>query len=433
MRGDCQPLCFLYPFLLSGINATRTIIWLPCYVKPTIAVLLAKANNARSLFITRDATMTTTMLRMLAPLFLFGTLFSASAEDGVTESTILIGQTVGLTGTVAGPVKEMNEGANAYFSEVNKRGGVHGRKIEMRMLDDKFDPALTLANAETLIRKERVFALFQGRGTPHTQGILPLLQESNVPLLAPSTGAAAFHQPVSKLVFNIRAKYQDEVAKAVEHFTTVGITSIGILHVDDAFGADGLEGFNKAMAARKLAPVAVMKFARVNPDVAATAAEVIKANPAALIVVSSAKNTVEAIKAIRAQGGRMQIMTMSNNSSQAFVNDLGPAGFGVIVSQITPTPHLLSSKLGQEFAVAAKAHNVTVSYAAMEGFVNAKVLVEALRRAGPKLTREGFVRALESMQRVDFGGLMVTYGPDDHTGSEFVELTMIGKDGKFVR
>lgn len=377
--------------------------------------------------------MSTFPQRMLAALFLFSTMFSASAEDGVTDSAVLIGQTVGITGTVAAPVKEMNEGANAYFAEINKRGGVHGRKIEMRMLDDKFDPALTLANAETLIKKERVFALFQGRGTPHTQGILPLLQENNVPLVAPSTGAAVFHQPVHRLLFNIRAKYQDEVAKAVEHFTTVGITAISILHVDDAFGTDGLEGFMKAMNARKLTPVAVTKFARVKPDVEATAAEVIKAKPAALIIVSSAKNTVDVIKAIRAQGGQVQIMTMSNNSSSAFVKDLGPAGFGVIVSQITPTPHLLSTKLGQEFGVAAKAHNVTVSYAAMEGFMNAKVLVEGLRRAGPKLTRDGFVRAMESMQRVDFGGLMVTYGPDDHTGSEFVELTMIGKDGKFVR
>jgi len=371
--------------------------------------------------------------KLLAALLLTGTVFSATAEDGVSETTILLGQTVGITGTVAGPVKEMNEGAMAYFSHINKKGGVHGRKIEMRVLDDKFDPALTLANAETLIKKDRVFALFQGRGTPHTQGILPLLEAHNVPLLAPSTGAAVFHKPANRLLFNIRAKYQDEIAKAVEHFTTIGIRDISILHVDDAFGQDGLEGFTKAMEARKLKPVAVTSFARVKPDYAATAAEVIKARPAALIIVSSAKNTVEVIKAIRAQGGQMQIMTMSNNSSQAFVKELGPAGNGVIVSQITPAPHLLSTQLGQEFSAAAKESGATMSYAAMEGFVNAKVMVEALRRAGPKLTRAAFLRALESMQRVDFGGLMVTYGPDDHTGSEFVELTMIGKDGKFVR
>lgn len=371
--------------------------------------------------------------KLLSALLLSGAAISASAEDGVTDMTILIGQTVGVTGTVAGPVKEMNEGAMTYIDQTNKQGGVHGRQIVMKVLDDKFDPALTLANAETLIRKDRVFALFQGRGTPHTQAILPLLEQHNVPLLAPSTGAAIFHTPVNRLLFNIRAKYQDEVAKAIEHFTTIGIHRISLLHVDDAFGKDGLEGFQKAMDARKLKPVSITAYARVNPDYKAAAAEVIKADPTALVIVSSAKNTAEVIKAIRAQGSQMQIMTMSNNSSQAFVNDLGPASSGIIVTQITPAPHLLSTPLGQEFARALKDTKATVSYAAMEGFVNAKVLVEALRRAGPKLTRAGFLKALESMQRVDFGGLMVTFGPNDHTGSEFVELTMIGKNGRFVR
>lgn len=382
--------------------------------------------------------MTDPMRRASLRITLLAALFGAFslpvlAEDGVTDSTILIGQTVGLTGTVAGPVKEMNEGAEAYFRQINKQGGIHGRKIEMRVLDDKFDPALTRVNAETLIRKERVFALFQGRGTPHTQGILPLLEGNNIPLVAPSTGAAVFHQPVHRMLFNIRAKYQDEVVRAVEHFTTVGIRGIGILHVDDAFGQDGLEGFMKAMEARKLKPATVIKFARVNPDNKAAAAEVVKANPAALIVVSSAKNTIDVIKAIRAAGSQTQIMTLSNNSSQAFVKELGTAGTGVIVSQVTPAPHLISTPLGQEFNAAAKATGATISYAAMEGYVNAKVLVEGLKRAGPRLTREGFVRALETMQRVDFGGLMVTYGAGDHTGSEFVELTMIGKDGRFIR
>jgi branched-chain amino acid transport system substrate-binding protein len=381
----------------------------------------------------KDVTMSVSPRKFLSALLLTGAAFSALAEDGVTDTTILVGQTVGVTGTVAGPVKEMNEGAMAYIHQVNKQGGVHGRQIVIKVLDDKFDPALTLANAETLIKKEHVFALFQGRGTPHTQAILPLLEQHNVPLLAPSTGAAVFHKPVNRLLFNIRAKYQDEVAKAIEHFTTIGIQRISLLHVDDAFGQDGLEGFKKAMEARKLQPVSITAYARVNPDYKAAAAEVIKADPTALVIVSSAKNTAEVIKAIRAQGSQMQIMTMSNNSSQAFVDDLGAASSGVIVSQITPAPHLLSTPLGQEFARAVKESKTTISYAAMEGFVNAKVLVEALRRAGPKLTRAGFVKALESMQRVDFGGLMVTYGANDHTGSEFVELTMIGKNGRFVR
>jgi branched-chain amino acid transport system substrate-binding protein len=357
----------------------------------------------------------------------------ARAEDGVSDNTIVIGQTIGLTGIISGPVKEMNEGVNAYISSINQQGGVHGRKIEIKVIDDKFDPKTAAANAETLIKQDRVFALFQNRGTPHTEAIVPLLEANRIPLVAPSTGAAVFHAPVNRWIFNVRAKYQDEVIRGVEHFATIGIDQIGLLHVDDSFGRDGLEGFEKAMARRKLKPVVVTKFARVNPDYDATAAEIIKAKPNALIVVSSAKNTIEVIKAIRKQGSAIQIMTLSNNSSQSFVKELGPAGVGVVVSQITPAPHLVTSKLGQEFKAAAKNTNATVSYAAMEGFVNAKVLVEGLRRAGRNLTREGFIRAMETMQRTDFGGLMVTFADDDHSGSEFVELTMIGKDGKFVR
>lgn len=368
-----------------------------------------------------------------AMLFCLGGI--ASAEDGVTDNTILIGQTIGLSGTVADAVKEMTEGANAYFASVNGSGGVHGRKIELRVLDDKFLPDLAAKNAETLLKKDKVFALFQSRGTPQTQAILPLLVAERAPLIAPSTGGQSFHVPAHPYLFNVRARYQDEVVKAVEHFNTIGMKKIGLLtyEKEDPLGLDGINGFEKGMAQYKLTPAFINIFPRLNPDFESTAAKVIAANPQALIIVSSGKNTVEIIKAIRAQGGTMQIMVMSNNSSLGFIRDVGPAGAGVIVAQITPPPHLITSRLGKEYQAAAKATGAPISYAAMEGFVSAKVLVEGLRKAGRNLTREGFIRALESMQRADMGGVLITYSATDHSGSEFVELTLLGKDGKFLR
>lgn len=358
---------------------------------------------------------------------------AAQAEEGVTDKTILIGQTVPLTGQVAGAVKEMNEGARAYIDSVNRSGGVHGRRIEIRTLDDRFDPATAAANAERLVRQERIFAMFLNRATPHTEAILPILAATGVPLVAPSTGAAIFHTPVNRLLFNVRAKYQDEVAKAVEHFATVGVHEIGLLHVDDSFGRDAMAGFKAAMDARKLKPAIVATFDRAKPDIAAAVRAALGARPQAVIIVGSATTTADLIRGIRAAGSRMQVMTLSNNSSHAFVKSLGADGLGVIVSQVTPAPHLVSTTLGQEFKVAASVSGATVSYAAMEGFVAAKVLVEGLRRAGRNLTRDAFIRALESMQKVDLGGLLVSYGPNDHTGSEFVELTMVGKDGRLIR
>lgn len=370
----------------------------------------------------------------LAAIFLsFGLAMSASAEDGVTDNRILIGRTNGVTGLIAGPNKEMNDGADAYIAWINKRGGVNGRRIEVVTLDDQFDPALTAKNAEALIKEKHVFALFQTRGTPHTQAVVPLLEANKVPLVAPSTGAAVFHEPVHPFVFNVRAKYQDEVIKGVQHFSMLGAKQIALVHVDDAFGRDGLEGFNKGMEEQKLKPAAIVPFDRVKPDIPGIVAELKKANPQAVIVVASAGTTVPLIKALRAEGSRAHIMTLSNNSAKSFVESLGKDGNGVIVAQITPAAELLTTKLGQEFKLATKEKPAVASYAAMEGFVSAKVLVEGLQRAGRNLTREGFTRALESIRREDIGGLMLTYGPKRHTGSEYVELTMIGKGGRFLR
>lgn len=370
-----------------------------------------------------------------AVLLMSGVLQAAHAENGVTDTAILIGQTIGLTGTVAGTVKEMNEGAHAYIAAVNKQGGVHGRKIEIRTLDDQYLPEKSRANAKTLIEKDKVFALFQSRGTPHSIAILSELAANKVPLIAPSTGAESLHTPVNRWVFNVRAKYQDEVVKAIEHFSTLGFKNIGLLtyEKDDALGLDGLNGFNRGMAEYKLKPAFVEIFPRIKPNVNEVALKLIKANPEALIIVSSGANTVDVIKAISAHGGKMQIMTLSNNSSQDFIKDLGPDAAGVILSQVTPPPNLSSNGLGKEFQIAAKATGATVSYAAMEGYLSAKVMVEGLRRAGRNLTRDGFMRGLETMQRVDMGGLSLSYSEKDHTGSNFVELTLIGKDGRYIR
>ncbi|MFZ6655520.1 ABC transporter substrate-binding protein [Undibacterium sp. TJN19] len=370
---------------------------------------------------------------LLTLLLLTSLSSSCLAEDGVTDNSILIGQTVGLTGQIAGPVKEMNAGAAAYIAQINKNGGINGRKLELRILDDKFDPVLAASNAETLVKKEHVFALFQSRGTPHTQAILPILSSNKIPLIAPSTGATVFHTPVNRYVFNVRAKYQDEVRKAVEQFSTTGLKEIALVHVDDSFGGDGLAGFNSAMASFKLQPSAIVKYDRAKPDVARAVDEVTKSAAKATIIVGSATTVSEIIRAIRAKGSVIQIMTLSNNASQSFVDSLGPAAPGIIVSQIMPAPHLLSTVLGQEFKTIAKDAGVTVSYAAMEGFVSAKVLVEGLRRSGKTPTREGLIRGLESMHKADLGGLTVTYSDHDHSGSEFVDLTIIGRDGKFVR
>jgi len=204
--------------------------------------------------------MATPMKAICAALVLAATSLTAAAQQGVTDDAILIGQTIGVSGQIAGSVREMDGGALAYLAAVNRAGGVNGRRIAIRTLDDHFDPKQAAANADILVKREHVFAMFLNRGTPHIQAILPILAAHGVPLVAPSTGAAIFRAPVNHLLFNVRARYQAEVAKTVRQFTAVGYRRSGMLHVDDSFGKGALEGVERAMASRKLAPFAVVGF-----------------------------------------------------------------------------------------------------------------------------------------------------------------------------
>lgn len=376
--------------------------------------------------------MTTTWRQIALATLLTIISFHCSAENGIVGKSIVIGRTAGITGPVAGAAKELGDGAQAYFDSVNAKGGVNGFQIKVITLDDKFDPKLAAANAEILIKKEKVFALFLTRGTPHNEAILPLLAEGNVPLIAPSTGGAIFHVPVNRLVFNVRAKYQTEVAKGVDYFSQNGIKKIALAYVDDAFGQDALTGFKVSMAAKKLSPEQAVKFDRTKPNIDEIVRTIITWNPPALIMASSGKTTLDIIKMLHAKGNKTQIMVMSNNSRETFAKELGEAGVGVLISQITPPPKMLSNEVGKEFHLAAKAAGINYSYAAMEGFIAAKVLVEGLRLAGPKPTRASFTEGLEGMKKFDLGGIMIGYSPTDHTGSEYVDLTMIGKGGQVL-
>jgi ABC-type branched-subunit amino acid transport system substrate-binding protein len=350
---------------------------------------------------------------------------------GMVQAELLIGQTVGVTGAIAATVKESMLGAKLYIDAINAKGGVNGEKIQIITLDDKFDPKLTHDNAKILIEERKVLALFMTRGTPHTQGLFPLLKQYNLPLISPSTGAMVFHQPLQPQVFNVRATYQREAEKAINHLASVGVTRIALVHVDDSFGTDALEGSQKAMTHNKLTPVVVAKFERSKPDFSAIAAQVLKADAQAVMMLGSGTAVVDGIKAIRAAGSGAQFITLSNNASEGFIKLLGEQGRGVIVTQVLPQS--FNFALVKDATQLAKAKGLTVvSPAMLEGFASAKVLVEALRRSGANPTRDKLLTTLGNFN-YDIGGLEVRYSQASHTGLDFADLSIITEDGKFRR
>ncbi|MFZ2389775.1 MAG: ABC transporter substrate-binding protein [Polaromonas sp.] len=357
-----------------------------------------------------------------------------AALGQASQAQILIGQTVGVTGTVAATVKESMAGARLYIDSVNARGGIRGEKIEIITLDDKFDVKLAEENTRILIEERKVLALFMNRGTPHTEAMIPLLAKYDIALIAPSTGAAVMHQPVKRQIFNVRSSYQREAQKAIEHLTTVGISRIAVVHVDDSFGQDGLEGTLKGLSKAKLKPVAVLKFSRDKPEYTGIVSELIKTNTQTVIWIGSGTAVASGIKTLRAAGSAAQVVTLSNNASGGFIKLLGDASRGVIITQVLPYERSSSYAFIKEaHDLARKQDDLELSPATLEGFVAAKVLVESLRRASPKPTREKIIAALDGMHKFDLGGLEVSYSPEDHTGLDFADLSIIGTDGKFRR
>jgi ABC-type branched-subunit amino acid transport system substrate-binding protein len=356
------------------------------------------------------------------------------ALAGPARAQILIGQTVGVTGSAAATVQESMKGASLYLDHVNARGGVAGQKVEVITLDDKFDPKLTLENTRTLIEQKGVIGLFMTRGTPHTQGIVPVLEQHGVPLIGPSTGAMVLHKPVLKYVFNVRATYQREVEKAITHLNTLGIKQIGVVHVDDTFGADGLAGAQAGFKANRIDALFIEKFDRAKPDYSAIAPRVAQKQPQAVIFIGTGAAVVEGIKALRTAGVTGQIVTLSNNASGGFVKALGDSARGVVVTQVFPSERSLNYPLIKEAMDLAKAGGVSeLTPAMVEGFVSAKVLVEGLKRAGPKPDRAKLHAGLEGIRNWDMGGLTLSFSATDHSGLDFSDLSIIGTDGRFKR
>ncbi|MDO5626246.1 MAG: ABC transporter substrate-binding protein [Pseudomonadota bacterium] len=349
---------------------------------------------------------------------------------GTAQADILIGQTTAVTGPVAASVGETLAGARLYLDEVNARGGVHGETVRVITLDDKFDPKQAGENARALIEKENVVALFMSRATPHTQAILPHLARHRVALIAPSTGAMLLHAPANPHVFNVRSTYQLETERAVEYLHNLTLQRIAVVHVDDAFGEDCLAGATKGFAKTGLKPVAVIKADRLKPDYAAIVRQLVQSKAQAVFWIGSSTVVSEGVKALRQAGSAAQIVTVSNNASGGFIRQLGDHASGVIVTQVFPDVRTMRYPINREAAALAKAKGLEMTPQMMEGFAGAKVLVEALRRAGPKPTRERIVTALNGMNAFDLGGLEVGYAADNRTGLRFVDTSIVS-GGRF--
>ena len=357
-----------------------------------------------------------------------------TAEVGVSDTTILVGQSAAFSGPAAELGREMRDGAKAYFDLVNSEGGVFGRKIEMKSLDDGYEPNRAAANTKKLVNDEKVFALFAYVGTPTSEAALPIFTEAKVPFVGPFTGAELLRSPFNRYIFNVRASYYDETEKIIKQLVSIGIKNIAVFYQNDSYGTAGLAGVEAAMKKRNIPISATGTVERNTIKVEDAVKAIAKVKPDAVVMISAYESGSEFIRQMKKAGSNAQFFNVSFVGANALASELGVDGVGVAVSQVVPFPWSPSIPIVKEYqkVMSRFAPLSRYSFSALEGYIAAKIFVEGLKRAGKDLTREKFIAALETIRDWDLGGFTVNFDPTNHNGSKFVDLTIIGKDGKFL-
>jgi branched-chain amino acid transport system substrate-binding protein len=376
------------------------------------------------------------MKRALNRLVVFAALWAsqAAADPGVTPNKIVLGQAAVFSGPAAQLGIQMRNGIKAYLDHLNAAGGVHGRTIELVTEDDRYEPAVAPAASRKLIEQHKVFALLGYVGTPTGIAHLPVVTQAKVPLVGMFTGAEALRAPLNRYVFHVRASYYDETEKIVEQVVSTGGKKISVFYQNDAYGEAGRKGAEIALTKRGMKIHSNGTVERNTLKVEEAVKGIHSSEPDAIVMVGAYAACAEFIREMKKAGSGATFYNVSFVGSKALADALGGEGSGVAISQVVPFPWSTSVPVVKEYQILAKSAGFTdYNFSAMEGFLTAKVMVEALRRAGKNPTREGLVDALERMNDVDLGGFYVSYSPKNHAGSKFVDLTIIGRSGKFMR
>jgi ABC-type branched-subunit amino acid transport system substrate-binding protein len=358
---------------------------------------------------------------------------AAVAEDGVSDTAILFGQVAALQGPARDLGQGMRDGILAAFSEVNGSGGIAGRSLQLKSLDDGYEPEKTVEVTKEIIQEDKVFALVGAVGTPTSKAGQPIATAAKVPFVGPFTGAEFLRNPYNRYVVNIRASYFQETEAWIEHLTKdLAISKIAILYQDDAFGIAGLEGVQRAMAKRNMSLVASGSFLRNTTAVKSALLDIMKARPEAVVTVAPYKPVAEFIKLARKLKFDPVFVAISFVGSDSLAKELGREGAGVIVSQVVPSPWdtSLPAVAAYQHAIARLDANAKPGFVSLEGYLAGRLVAAALRRIGSEISRENFLNAMHQSP-FDLGGVVLRYGTANNQGSDHVYFTVLQADGSF--
>jgi ABC-type branched-subunit amino acid transport system substrate-binding protein len=349
---------------------------------------------------------------------------------GVTDKSIVIGSCSALEGPSHALGLETVTGANAYFSMVNDEGGVNGRKIKLISYDDSYDPAKTQVCFERLLG-DNVFAMGFFVGTPTAVKYVPLAENNRIPLIGLFTGAQTLYAPLRHWIVNVRASYYDETREQIGGvWDKLGYRKVGVIYPEDAFGTAVLGGVTEALKARGAQPLSVGSYERQTANVGGAIDIVRAGNPQAVVIVGPPNTVAPILKQSHAKNWRPLFLTVSFVGTDELILEAGDDAEGMVITQVVP-PYYMTDLKGVALyrrTLSKYAPSARPNFVSLEGFVDAMVMVEGIKRAGKALTRDGLIRGIESIHEEDLGlgpQLKLNYSARSHQGFDHVIPTVV--------
>ena len=358
---------------------------------------------------------------------------TAATSPGITDDQILFGQSAVFSGPSQDLGREMRLGIKAAFHEANRAGGVHGRELALKTLDDSYETDYAFHTTKWLIEKAQVFALIGEVGTPTSRVASPVAHDAGVPFLAPFTGAEFLRDPALDNVVNLRASYYQETEEMIARLTEdLGVTRVGVFYQDDSFGTNGLEGVRRALERRGLEPVGSWRYQRNSGAVRQAVSGIVAANPEAVVMIGAQDPVATAIELARRDIDPV-FMTVSFVGGAALARALGEDGHGVYITQVVPFPRDAGIPVVARYQAALSAYDPQAEpgFVSLEGYLAGRLAIYGLETCGREISRECFIESLHTSEVIDLGGFRLKYGPGDNQGSDEVFLTVISEDGEY--
>lgn len=346
---------------------------------------------------------------------------------------IVVGQVAPFGGPLAVSGRDFNLGAMIAFDEINAAGGIGGNRLKLVSRDDGYRSAETVRLVEGLIEQDNPVALIGMWGAENIDAVLDkdLLEKAGLPVVGVRSGSSALR--AKGALFHVRASYREEVQRILDQVQTMGSNRIAVIYEDTDFGREAWADAQAALARRQLKPLAVAVQAQNDLKVDAVVQKTVAAEPQAVLLVANTPVAGAIIKGLRSRNSPAFIFTTSTVDAEQLVTQLGVTAAGVAVAQGVPNPYKATAPIAMDFKrrmALLGIDPVRANFASLEGYIVARIVGEGLRRAGKDPQRKDLVRGLESLRRADVGGFMVDFGPGQREGSRFVDLSLIGSDGR---